>query len=284
MVVIKSTSIEIRSGMLLSKEILEQMNYQSNLFRLQYSNYPDGIIYGLELLEEDDLLYLSPGLVKQNGQYFFSADRINLFELLDEFDDVQSIDFTGYYAVAFVSREAEQVNEGIISACLELKLCERNKLMPDDIIVSEFQYHNKKRKWNYNNRSPIEKLTAQLHCENYYYTFMNVRYSMSGENVFSPHIYRLMKACLSEKNNKSAADMALLFTLSQNQIVSFEVLNEWFKCNGVTIECSDRKKVIEAFLNYVRSEAPCKETIAESVKVSEPPKEQQKSRADASIW
>lgn len=87
MKVVKSTSICLQSGMLLSKEILEQMNAQSRLFQLQYTDYPDGILYGLEPFEKNGILYLSIGMLKYQGKYFFLESPMNLFDILDEFDE-----------------------------------------------------------------------------------------------------------------------------------------------------------------------------------------------------
>ena len=70
MQMIKSTSIELKRGMLLSKEILAQMDFQSRLFKLQYESYPDGIVYGFEPIEISGILYLSPGLLKYQGKYW----------------------------------------------------------------------------------------------------------------------------------------------------------------------------------------------------------------------
>ena len=124
MKVVKSTSICLQSGMLLSKEILEQMNAQSRLFQLQYTDYPDGILYGLEPFEKNGILYLSIGMLKYQGKYFFLESPMNLFDILDEFDE-KKMGFTEYRGFAFVPSEQENVHEGISSDCLQLKLCEK---------------------------------------------------------------------------------------------------------------------------------------------------------------
>jgi len=254
MAVIKSTSVELKSGMLLSREILEQMNFQSQLFQVQYDNYPDGIIYGFELSEENGILWLSSGLIKWHGKYFFSTDKINIFKILDKFDTECSTDFTEHCILAFVPDGRETINEGIVSDCLVLKLYNRKMLNFDDIVIAEFQYHDKKRKWDSGQISAYERLEDQLKPKGYSYTFLNVRYSMPDENVFSPYVYRIMKECLKEKVNPSDTDRILLFMLCQNKLISFEVLKEWFKSYGLHTDMSNSETVIKDFLYCMQSQ------------------------------
>lgn len=262
MCIIRSTHLELRSGLLLSKEILEQMDFQSNLFKAQYDSYPDGIIYGFELGEENGVLYLASGLIKHHGNYFFSVKKISVSAVLDEFDKHNGLDYTSHSAIAFVPCKKENVNQGIVSECLRLELVERKDIIPDHVLIAEFQYYREKREWRRNYKSAAEKLEAQLRTDGQYCSFMNVNYSMpDDEKVFSPVIYRMMKECLEEKDNKSAADLALLFVLSQNmkQTVSFEVLKNWFKENKIVVDTTDRTKIIQNFLKYIKSETICQE-------------------------
>lgn len=250
MKIIKSTSIELRSGLLLSKEILEQMNIQSCFFQYQYERYPDGFIYGFEFVENEGILYLSSGLLKYHGNYYFSPDSLNITEFLNQYDE-ECLNYTRYSVLAFVQSDKLIESEGISSECLELKLIDKKDLTVNDIILAEFQYHKGKRKWKLDSSTALEQLHAQLDDKGYYYTFLNVKYSLPNENVFSPTIYKMMRGCIEEKFLKSDADLMLLFMLSQNEIVSFEVLKNWFNVNGITVDMNDRKLIVKAFLNYM---------------------------------
>lgn len=251
MQIIKSTSIELKRGMLISKEILAQMDFQSRLFQLQYESYPDGIIYGFEPIEILGILYISPGLLKYHGKYYISTEKINIHTLLDEFDAEEALYSSVYSAIAFVESEQEVKNEGIVSDCLELIICDRSKISSDHIILAEFLYYNKKRDWETSNCSAIEKLEKQLDLHGEYYSFLNVKYSMPGENVFSPYIYNLMKRCLNEQKQKSNSDLMLLLTLSQNKVVSLEVLKCWLDSKGMFVDINHAEEVIRGFLNGI---------------------------------
>ena len=269
--IIKSTSIVLESGLLLSKEILEQMAFQSHLFKLQYENYPDGIIYGFEYTEENEIPYLSQGLIKYKGKYYFSTQKINLNDVFDEFDNDEIIENTIHSSLAFFPCPKEIVNEGIVSDCLQLKLCTANDKMlleQNAVILLEFQYHIKKRILM-PKITATEELNNQLYSKEYYFTFINVKYSMPNETTFSPYIFGLMKRCLSEKKNKSTADLMLLFMLCQNKILSLEVLKEWFSFYNKTMDLCDRKNIIRLFMETVRIENTKEKLVQPSFTIQE---------------
>lgn len=255
--------------MLLSKEILEQMFFQSQLFKLQYESYPDGIIYGFEYLEENSTPYLSSGLIKYKGKYYFSTEKINLNEIFDEFDYYEPLENTMHSALAFFPCSDECINEGIVSNRLELKLCNiDNRDLKDKkaIILLEFQYHIEKRILM--PEIPArEELNNQLYTKEYYFTFTNVAYSIPYETTFSPYIFGLMKKCLSEKTNKTVADLTLLFMLKQNRILSCEVLKEWFAFYKKSVDFSERKNVIKKFLETIRIEKTEEKTFSPQPKI-----------------
>lgn len=254
MTVIKSTSVRFESGMLLSREMLEQMEMNDHLFKLQYDSYPDGIIYGFEYIEEADKSYLTSGLLKYNGKYFFSEGRIDIFALLDEFDNENLIGKTVHSAIAFVPCMVERTNEGIVSDCLQIKLCDKEEIDVSAVILGEFQYFSQKRVL-LPKRSPKEELQAQLYANENYYSFINVEYSLPDCITFSPYIFTLFRKCLSSKANKSYADIALLFMLCQNKVVSLKVLNEWFAYYKTNVDIYDRRKIIETFLDIISKDS-----------------------------
>lgn len=159
--------------------------------------------------------------------------------------------YTYLCAMAFVPCGSENKNEGIFSDCLELKIVSREELKPCDMVIAELQYSNKKRSWRPDGKNAAEMLSDQLVTNGYSYSFLNVKYSMPGENVFSPVICGMLKDCLSEKTNKTAADLMLLFMLSQNKIIFFEVLKTWFKENKLSVDFDDRADIIGKFLTQI---------------------------------
>lgn len=249
--IIKSICIRLESGMLLSKEILEQMDLNSHLFKLQYDSYPDGIIYGFEYVEEVDKSYISSGLIKFNGKYFFSEEKIDLNAFFDEFDN-EVMEKTVHSAIAFVPCDIKCENEGIVFDALQLKLCDIDMLKSEEsLILMEFQYHSNKRITKREITSE-EKLQEQLYSKGYDYTFINVNYSIPYEKTFSPYIFNLMRKCLSDKTDKTIADMSLLYMLCQNRVISFEVLKEWFAYYNISVDLFDRQAIINNFLEIIK--------------------------------
>ncbi len=268
---IRSTALAFRSGMLLSKEILEQMDAQSHLFKIQYHSYPNGIIYGFELLEENGMLYLTPGLIKLHEKYYFSSQKTSVSDLLDQIDRDKQTSDTFHSTLAFVPSEKEIENEGIVSDCLELQLLTQNKtsLDPDAVIIAEFQYFSQKRKWRTEKQNAPDRLHSQLCTTGEDYSFLNASYCLPYEKVFSPAICRMMRECLEYKTGRTAADTMLLLMLSQHRTVSMDVLENWFRENHLPVhgfESDDRKEIIRTFLAYINSEPVHDEPPAEPPK------------------
>lgn len=255
--IIKATSFDFRSGLLLSREILEQMTIQSRLFRIQYDSYPDGIISGFAFTEQENTLFLTAGMLKHQGNYYCSEQKINVTEILNQADSRFPETGVQYAVLAFTPLEGVQEPEGILTSCMHLTLLGREEFQPDSsVLLAEFQYHQGKREWHTDTRSACEQLRNQLDIKDYYYSFLNESYSLPGETVFSPVIFRMMKDCLSEKNHLTESDYALLFTLSQHECISFEVLRQWFASHQISADMHDRKDIIRQFLSYIQPAEP----------------------------
>lgn len=253
MVVAKSTSVIFESGMLLSKEMLEQLESQTHLLEMQYHSYPDGIIYGLEISENDGKLFFSPGLVKLGGKYYYISESIDIWRMLDTID-ANWKENTVDSALVLAPCEPENIHQGVISECLDFKLVSQNEISSDVVCLAEFQYYTGKRDWNGNDQKADEALRNQLHTNGTAFSFLNVRYSLPNESVFSPYVYGIMRSCLEQIIPPSAEDVSLIFMLSQNHIVSFEVLKQWFRCKKMEVDFKNRKQIIEKFLERVKNQ------------------------------
>jgi hypothetical protein len=140
MVVGKSTSVRFKSGMLLSKEMLEQLEYQTHLGELQYSGYPDGIIYGLTPYEENGKLFFVPGLVKLKGEFFYINTNIDIYSLLDASDDTWNKG-TVHSAIILEANQYDLINEGVYVREIHAKLVDHSAIKDDMLCLAEFQYY-----------------------------------------------------------------------------------------------------------------------------------------------
>ena len=249
--VINSTNIEFREGILLSKEILEQLDFQSKLFSLQYSSCPAGIIYGFEFIEKDGSLYISKGMLKYKERYYFSDEDINAAEAIRKSAEKKNFDKTDYMSLCLVPQKTPVQNyQGISSYTMKLKLISHNEKSENYFVLAEFQYTgSESRDWK-NNGSPLNALFDQTNTQGYHFSMISANYSLPYETTMSPYIFGLMRECLENMNSKSPADIALLFQLSQNRIISLKLLENWFAENGIYPDMKDRKSIIREFVEY----------------------------------
>lgn len=245
MIVGKSTSVEFKSGMLLSKEMLEQLEYQTHLHEIQYSNYPDGILYGLDITVEDEKLFFSSGLIKYKDGYYYIHKPIDVFALLDSADENWENN-TVHSAIVLEPSGIDTANEGVHSKCISARLVNQSDVN-DRICLAEFQYHKAKRKWDIKNAD----LKSQLTTTGTVFSLLNTPYSLPGESVFSPYIYDLMKKCLESIESPTLDDRALLFTLCQNQLASFSVLKLWFGFKKIEVDFNSRADIINKFTRAI---------------------------------
>ena len=76
---LKRDYIEFKKGSILSSQMLTTLHEeQKNIWDIQYHNVCDGIINGLEFFISDNTLFISPGIVKFDGEIYSMRDSINI--------------------------------------------------------------------------------------------------------------------------------------------------------------------------------------------------------------
>lgn len=76
---IYNSEIEFKRGKILTTEILEEVyQFPRIYFDILYEDYPDGIIEGFNLFNENNDIYLSKGIVKFKGNIYFSGDKLKI--------------------------------------------------------------------------------------------------------------------------------------------------------------------------------------------------------------
>lgn len=126
--------IRFEKTAILRKEMLESMyNYPRIVSETFYSRYSDGILYGLEWIEENGFHFISPGAIKYKGELYFQIDKINIEESL-KVDEL-----TSGHEYYIVFRENKAINN-FSQDTFSLKISATDAPVEDGFCYRYFKY------------------------------------------------------------------------------------------------------------------------------------------------
>lgn len=101
----RRSEIEFQAGAILRKEMLQDLyEYPRIAIESFYSDYSDGILYGLSWKEDDENHHkICPGALKFQGSIYFLKEELDVEK---ELEDALSVN--GSYRLCFVRQEAER--------------------------------------------------------------------------------------------------------------------------------------------------------------------------------
>lgn len=236
-ILIKSAQVNIRSKMLLSKDILCEMVHQSQMYRLCFEEYTDGILAGFDFYEENGVVYLSQGAIKKDNRIYVSEQRISVTEFLDSYDSENSAVNDTDMELLFLPHPEIQEAEGVSSYCLTMTMLPRHEAeKADGVSIARFNY-TKGRMRGLSDAAGESFLFEQCRENVEHYSVLCQRHSMpNGDFSFSPSILSQLRAELEKKPSKNIWDIALLFEMTQNRLVGTQVLILWLKSYGMSGE------------------------------------------------
>ena len=103
--IVQRDVVRFEKGSVLQKEMLESLyNYPRVICESFYSNYSDGILYGLECIEEDEQRHrITAGALKYKGNIYISSESV----VLEEMSDYQNLTDSQMYYLCFKERQVE---------------------------------------------------------------------------------------------------------------------------------------------------------------------------------
>lgn len=199
------------------------------ILRLQYLTFGDGIISGLELKEVDREIFLTEGIVKFKGEFYFSsAGEINLTKFFKENKPPMSGAISCF---ALCPSQNFKTGGGVKTEFLELKILSKKNLPPAVLCLGNFYDELS------NIALPDKNISAEKFLEEFT-TFnrlqlLDVPYSCRGGSTFHPHIFCAVKNILKQKENKSPSELALLLQIEQTGFVTMEALKICIESDGI---------------------------------------------------
>lgn len=224
--------IQFAPRTILTHKILETMyDFPQEILRLQYLTFGDGIVSGLEFKEVNREIFLTEGIVKFKGEFYFSsAGEVNLTKFFKENKPPMRGAISCF---ALCPSQNSKIDGGVKTEFLELKILLKKDLPPDVLCLGSF----------YDELSDIALPDKDISAEKFWKEFttfnrlqlLDVPYSCSGGSTFHPYIFCAMKNILKRKENKSPTELTLLLQIYQTGFITMEALK-------TCIESDDTKK------------------------------------------
>lgn len=214
---------------ILTHKMLETLyDLPQEILRLQYLTFGDGIVSGLEFKEVDREIFLTEGIVKFKGEFYFSSTgEVNLTKFFKE----NKPPLRGAISCfALCPSQNSKIDGGVKTEFLELKILLKKDLPSDALCIGSF----------YDELSDIALPDKNISAEKFLEEFttfnrlqlLDVSYSCRGGSTFHPHIFCAVKNILKRKENKSPTELTLLLKICQTGFVTMEALKTCIEYDG----------------------------------------------------
>ncbi|WP_346684327.1 hypothetical protein [Megamonas hypermegale] len=252
-------------GNILTKEMLNEMYaYPRNFIELKYSDYSDGIIAGLDFIENSGITYLTKGIVKFKGEYYFLLDDINLTSYFLEMHKQQNWSTKLYYL--YLKSSTPIKVDSIIVQNLDLYVSEECK--QDDLFLLCRFYGGKDNmelpQLNGNEeKEPFKKLTD----DNLYVNMIDTLYAMPGKATYHPFLFKAVAEYLEQKPNKSILDNVILMQIQNMKVLSIDAMETYIYATGYNNEKNlDRESFFDLFVKCLKKKEDVSKISSENNK------------------
>ena len=79
--------IDYVNGCVLTVEMMEALHNKTELFWEQYRSYPNGVLWGLEIYEDNGQLIILPGAVKLDEEYYIMNKKVSLQNVIEQYGE-----------------------------------------------------------------------------------------------------------------------------------------------------------------------------------------------------
>lgn len=236
---------------ILTHKMLETMyDLPQEILRLQYLTFGDGIVSGLEFKEVNREIFLTEGVVKFKGEFYFSSTgEINLTKFFKENKPPMRGAISCF---ALCPSQNSKIDGGVKTEFLELKILLKKDSPPDVLCLGSF----------YDELSDIALPDKNISAEKFWAEFttfnrlqlLDVPYSCRDGSTFHPYIFRAVKNILKRKENKSLTELTLLLQICQTGFATMEVLKTCIESDGTKkfISSVTREKIFESLTQWLK--------------------------------
>lgn len=250
-------NVTFPSGSIITGQQLQLLHDQPQKFlKFQYMDNSDGVISGMELVEAEGILSITPGMYKYNGAFYLLEEKFNV-----ELENQAFESGLNYSVILSASENVEAPN--IIDDQLQVLVVKSNSISDTSVSSICTFYGNPQ----------LPKYCKDIFSENF--DLLQYRQSCFGENAtYSKHLFRLVYQYLTtEKPRLHTLDYILISEISRCGYISPLTMRNYITVSGQSVPSFENRraffKVFIDSLDLLTDDKPIVQTEEPSITKSE---------------
>lgn len=227
-----------RRSILTAAQLRAIEKFPREFLRLKFIDYGDGIISGLDYIEQDGEIILTEGLIKL-GENFFCAEEINLSKLMAGTSD-------GKFYKFVLGEPQRSAEENVITEKISLEVREQSD-------TGGFELGRFKAGFTRLPKIDAKNLFGEITSLSRL-NLLNVSYSTRGGATFHPLIFKAILSRLERKKKPAPADLALMIQIADFGIVSLNALKIFVVSKGIAWKENSREEILKSVIAAVDKE------------------------------
>lgn len=250
-------------GSILTKEMLNEIYiYPRNFVELKYNVYSDGIIEGLNFVEKDGITYLTKGIVKIAGEYYFLLNDVDLTSYFKEIQKKQN--WKNDVCYLYLKSEMPIKADSIVVKKLDLYVSENKE--SDLFLLCRFSSINDNLylpKLNNRKKNEFEDLIIN----HLYVNLVNTLYAMPKKATYHPFLFEAVAEYLKQKQDKRVLDFVILMQIQNMKVLSIDAMETYIYATGYNNEKNlDRESFFDLFVKCLKKKEDVSKISSENNK------------------
>ena len=228
-------------ALLTTKMLTELYVYPRELTRLQYHDYADGIITGIDYELRDDHLWLTQGILLWNGELYCLGCDLDITSMIKS----KNCRTDGWYNIELRKTAFRQEEPCITEESLILDFTPEKH--DDAFSIGRFSTSCGYFK--------IPDNIDDCHSKNVpsFLNLLDVYYAAPKEATFHPLIFRVIKKFLIEKKDRTVIDTSILINLQSHNVLSLETLRWYIMVEkNKDVSSFSRKDLLDLFIDALK--------------------------------
>lgn len=211
-------------SILTSAMLREIYKYPREFFRLLYQNFSDGIICGLNYFIDGGNLFLSAGVIRLDGDFYFLEENLNISALAAK--NNLALDNTYYICV---EKSSQQKEPCLTENNLAVIFSKENKLpaLGKFFFMGANNFTLPALTFDKNSKNPFEDIFKRAVLN-----LADVEFAAAGGATFVPLLFGLVKDFLDGKEYKTPFDFAILTQIQSGGVLSLPTIKSYIAAAG----------------------------------------------------